>query len=167
MDSPFSFPWTPRFRAHRTVGRIRLRNPRIRMIGCIVRGAFGRERCWLREEHAKSSSRRKAVMLVQRDLTPSGETDREAHNRGRQHRRLCFCADDKTCSSPDRRTSTGTRWPCPQAPSTNRGPTTSSHATRHTPTRRANSRTPKARSICLKPTALYYKNSRARQEAAS
>ncbi len=52
---------------------------RIRMVGCIVRGAFGRERCWLQPRHALSSSGRKAVMLVQRDLTPIVDSDGEVH----------------------------------------------------------------------------------------
>ena len=79
LDSQFSFSWTPRFRAHRTARRVRPGIHRIRMVGCIVRGAFGRERCWLQDEHGVPSSRRKAVMLVQRDLTPIVDSDGEVH----------------------------------------------------------------------------------------
>ena len=57
LDSQFSFSWTPRFRAHRTVGRWGPGIPRVRMSGCNVKADSGRERCWLREEHAKSSFR--------------------------------------------------------------------------------------------------------------
>ena len=38
LDSQFSFSWTPRFRAHRTVRRIHPGIPRTRTIGCIRRG---------------------------------------------------------------------------------------------------------------------------------
>ena len=79
LDSQFSFSWTPRFQAHRTVRRIHPGIPRIRMSGCNVKADSGRERCWLREEHAKSSSRRKFVMLVQHDLTPIVDSDGEVH----------------------------------------------------------------------------------------
>ena len=79
LDSQFSFSWTPRFRAHRTVRRVALRTPPTRTIGCIVKGEICRERCWLHQRHARSSSRRKAVMLVQRDLTPIVDSDGEVH----------------------------------------------------------------------------------------
>ena len=79
LDSQFSFSWTPRFRAHRTVRRVGPGIQRIRMSGCNVKADFGRERCSLRAEPSWSSFRRKAVMLVRPDLTPIVDSDGEVH----------------------------------------------------------------------------------------
>ena len=77
LDSQFSFSWTARFRAHRTVRRVGPGIPRTcTRTWCWLR-AFGRERCWLHLEHDLPSSRRKFVMLVQRELTPIVDSDGE------------------------------------------------------------------------------------------
>ena len=79
LDSQFRFSWTARFRAHRTVRRMHPGIPRTcTRTWCWLR-AFGRERCWLQDEPSVPSSRRKAVMLVRRELTPIVDSDGEVH----------------------------------------------------------------------------------------